>query len=393
MSTRTIRGRVAVVGVGESPYYKHGQSPDSEFVLALRAVFAAAQDAGINPKEIDGFASFSNDRNTGVRLANALGVNELRWSSMQWGGGGGGASGAVQQAAAAVAAGFADTVVVYRSLAQGQFGRFGATMPRKPTDSLRVPYGMTTPATVYASRMMRFFHETGVSPDVQKAVSLASYRHAQNNPRAVMHGRPLDELTYDESRWIVEPWRLFDLCQENDGAAALIVTSAERARDLISTPAFILAAAQGGGYRSGGFLENVYDTPDFVTSDYKEVARRLWAMAEMTPADVDVVQSYENFTGAVVLSLIEHGFCTIDDVEEVLTIDNLSAPTGKLPLNTSGGNLAEAYIHGLGSHVEAVRQLRGESNNQVPGARVSFASSGPMVTPASSVLFGTEEVL
>lgn len=393
MSARTIRGRVAVVGVGESTYYKHGRSPDPEFVLALKAILAAARDAGLDAKEIDGFASFSNDRNTGVRLANALGVHELRWSSMQWGGGGGGASGAVQQAAAAVAAGFADTVVVHRSLAQGQFGRYGSSMPRKALDSLRVPYGMSTPAAVYASRMTRFFAETGVNPDVQRAVSLASYHHAQNNPRAVMHGRPLDEATYDQSRWIVEPWRLFDLCQENDGAAALIVTSAERAKDLTPTPSYIIAAAQGGGTRSGGFIENVYDGPNYATSDYTEVARRLWNMSGLTPADVDVVQSYENFTGAVVLSLIEHGFCSPENADEILTFENLIAPSGALPLNTSGGNLAEAYIHGLGSHIEAVRQLRGESPNQVPGARVSLASSGPMVTPASTVLFGVEEVL
>lgn len=393
MSERNVKGATAVAGVGESTYYKYGRSPDTEFVLVLQAVLAAAEDAGINPREIDGCVSYSNDRNTGVRLANALGVDELRWSTMQWGGGGGGASGAMQQAAAAVAAGFADTVVVYRGLAQGEFGRYGASMPRKPGDSLRVPYGMTTPATVYASRMTRFFHETGVSPTTQRAVSLASYHHAQQNPNAVMQGRPLTEQTYDQSRWIVEPWRLYDLCQENDGAAALIVTSAERARALVTTPAYILAAAQGGDQRSGGFLESVYDSPDYVTSDYKPLARRLFAGAGVTPQDVDVVQSYENFTGAVVLSLIEHGFCTVEEADEFFVFDNLIADGGRLPLNTSGGNLAEAYIHGLGLHVEGVRQLRGQSTNQVADARLSLVSSGPMVTPASTILFGTEETL
>ena len=110
-------------------------------------------------------------------------------------------------------------------------------------------------------------------------------------------------------------------------------------------------------------------------------------------SDVDVVQSYENFTGGVVMSLIEHGFCAPEEAAEFFTVENLTAPAGGLPLNTSGGNLAEAYIHGLELVVEAVRQVRGESVNQVANAKVSLVSSGPMVIPASNVLFGTEEVL
>jgi len=390
---RTIRGRAAVVGVGESTYYKHGQSPDREFVLVLKAILAAAKHAGIDPREIDGFISYSNDRNTGVRIANALNVHEMRWSTMQWGGGGGGAAGGIEQAAAAVAAGLAETVVVYRGLAQGEFGRFGGAMPRKPIDSLRVAYGMTTPATVYASRLNRFFHETGVSPDTQKAVSLASYRHAQNNPRAVMHGRPLSGEAYDASRWIVEPWHLYDVCQENDGAAAVIVTTPERAKDLVARPAYVLAAAMGHGQRSGGFIENVYDSPTFATAEFGPLAGHLWQGAGLGPSDVDVVQSYENFSGGVVLALIEHGFCTTENANDVLTVENLTVPSGRLPLNTSGGNLAEAYMHGFGLVVEGVRQLMGESCNQVPDAKVSLVVGGPMVTPATTVLFGTEEAL
>jgi acetyl-CoA acetyltransferase len=393
MSQRSLRGRVAVVGIGESTYYRRGQSPDPELVLVLRAVLAACADAGIDPRTIDGWSSYSNDRNLPARLHTALGAHELRFSNMQWGSGGGGAAAAVGNAAAAVAAGAADCVVAFRGLAQGQFGRFGAG-PRARTVSgehaFTVPYGVMSPAQMYAMRTTRLFHERGVSPDTLKAVALAAYHHAQSNPRAVMHGRPLTPERYDEARWIVEPFRLYDCCLENDGAAALLLVPAERAADLTDRPAYLLAAQQGGPYRSGAWAHNV---PDYASSSFTTSAPRLFAQAGVTPADVDVVQSYENFTGGVVMSLIEHGFCAYEDANEVLVLENLLAPGGRLPLNTSGGNLAECYMHGLGLVVEAVRQVRGDSPNPVPGACVSFVNAGPMVEVASSAIFGTAEAL
>ncbi len=125
METFTIKDKTAIVGVGETTYYKRGGAPESEFRLALKAILRAADDAGIDVAEIDGIASYSNDRNDSMRVATALGLPELRFSNMFWGGGGGGGSGAIGNAAAAIAAGFAKCVVVYRALAQGQFMRFG----------------------------------------------------------------------------------------------------------------------------------------------------------------------------------------------------------------------------------------------------------------------------
>ena len=245
---RTLRGATAIVGVGETTYYKRGQSPDAEFKLALKAILAACADAGISPKEVDGFASFSNDRSDPSRLANALGIHDLRFSNMQWGGGGGGGSAAVAHAAAAVATGLAECVVVFRALAQGQFGRFGQG-PRSNVVSgggaFTVPYGLMSPAQSFAMKVQRFMHDHGVEQPALRAISLASYHHAQANPRAVMYGRPLDEAKYDASRWIVEPFHLFDCCQENDGAAAMIVVPAERARDFDQKPAYILGARHG----------------------------------------------------------------------------------------------------------------------------------------------------
>src|SRR6267378_2123475 len=158
---RTIRGRVAVVGVGETTYYKHGRAPAPEFALALQAIL--------------------------------------------------------------------------RALAQGQFQRFGAAPPGGTVAgeaALTFPYGLISPAQRFAMRVMRFMHDHGVRPEAQRAIALASYHHAQSNPRAVMHGRPLSAEAYDASRFIVEPFRLYDCCMENDGAAALVLVSAERARDL-----------------------------------------------------------------------------------------------------------------------------------------------------------------
>jgi acetyl-CoA acetyltransferase len=390
---RTIRGKVAIVGVGETAYYKHGQAPEPEVKLALQAILAACADAGIDLRAIDGFASYSNDRNDPSRLAAALGIPELRFSNMQWGGGGGGGSAAVGNAAAAIAAGYADCVVVFRALAQGQFQRFGAAPPT-PTVSgeaaLTFPYGLISPAQRFAMRVIRFMHDHEIGPGAQRAIALASYHHAQNNPRAVMHGRPLTPEAYDESRWIVEPFRLFDCCMENDGAAALVLVSAERARDMRQRPAYLLGVAQGSEYRNAARGHNA---PTYASSSFTTVAPHLYAMAGVTPKDVSVVQSYENFTGGVLMSLVEHDFFAADEANEFLTLENLIAPTGRLPLNTSGGNLAECYMHGLELQIEAVRQLRGQSSNPVPGAGVAMVISGPMVTPVSSMLIGTEDVL
>ena len=391
--SRTIRGQVAIAGIGETAYYKHGRAPESEVALALRAILRACEDAGIDPRQVDGFASYSNDRNDPSRLAAALGLPELRFSNMQWGGGGGGGSAAVGNAAAAVAAGYADCVVVFRALAQGQFQRFGAAPPGGTVSgeaALTFPYGLISPAQRFAMRVMRFMHDHGVRQEAQRAIALASYHHAQANPRAVMHGRPLTPEAYDASRWIVEPFRLFDCCMENDGAAALVLVSAERARDLRHPPAYLLGVAQGSEYRNAARGHNA---PTYASSSFTTVAPHLWEMAGLGPKDVHVVQSYENFTGGVLMSLVEHGFFAPEEANDFLTPENLIAPGGRLPLNTSGGNLAECYMHGLELQIEAVRQLRGESTSQVPGARVGLVISGPMVTPVSSMLVGTGDTL
>jgi acetyl-CoA acetyltransferase len=246
-----------------------------------------------------------------------------------------------------------------------------------------MPYGLMSPAQMFAMRVQRFMHEHAVGQEALRAVAFASYHHAQSNPRAVMHGRPLTPEAYDGSRWIVEPFHLFDCCMENDGAAAVIVTSAERAADLRQPPAHVWAAAQGSSEGQGLAAHNA---PDYATSNFKTLAPRLYETAGVGPGDIDVVQSYENFTGGVVMALVEHGFCAPEAVNDFFTLENLTAPEGHLPLNTSGGNLAECYMHGLELIIEAVRQVRGTSTNQAKDVELSLVTSGPMVTPVSNLL-------
>ncbi|MGJ4943566.1 thiolase C-terminal domain-containing protein [Bradyrhizobium sp. HKCCYLS1011] len=392
-SERTLRGRVAVIGIGETQYYRHGASPDAEFKLALKAILAACDDAGIDPREIDGFSSYSDDRSEASRLAAALGIRQLRTAIMQWGGGGGGCCAAVANAAASIVAGLADCVVVFRSLAQGEYGRFGQTSGIASVSGEKaylMPYGVLAPPQRFAMRVRRFMHDYGVRQEALRAIALASYHHAQANPRAIMHGKPLDPDKYDASRWIVEPFHLYDCCMENDGAAAIVLVAAERAADFRNKPAYLLGAAVGSGFRAGAAPHNA---PHYASASFHTVAPDLYRMAGVGPMDVGVVQSYENFTGGVVMALTEHGFFRPDEANEFLTFENLVAPSGRLPLNTSGGNLAECYMHGFELLLEAVRQVRGTSVNQVRRNDVAMVIGGSMVTPVSNLLLGSEATL
>ncbi len=394
MSERTLRGKVAIAGIGETTYYKHGRSPDAEFKLALEAILNACRDASVDPREVDGFASYGGDRSDGPRLAAALGIHELRFSNMHWGGGGGGVAAAVANAGAAVHAGMANCVIAFRSLAQGQFARYGRGAQAAAAggdDAFLAPYGLMSPAQRLAMKITRFLTGHGIRHEVLRAIALTSYFHAQTNPRAVMRGRPLDIGKYEDSRWIIEPFhRLFDCCMEIDGAAAVLVVTAERARDMALKQTYLLGAAQGGHHRSAA---PVHNAPDYASAHFPTVARNLWAMAQLGPKDVDVLQAYENFTGGVLLGMIEHGMVSAEEANEFMVPENLRFDTGRLPLNTSGGNLAECYMHGLEMVNEAVRQLRGTAPNQVRDPKVAMVIGGPMVTPVSSLILGTEETL
>jgi acetyl-CoA acetyltransferase len=384
-----LRGATAIVGIGQTPYYKRGTSPDPELKLCLRAIVDACADAGIDPRDIDGFASYASERNDAQKLMSALGTREVKFAALAWIHGGG-IPGALSIAASAIVAGQAETIVVYRAMAEGSSQRLRVTVAQNDTAAQYLVNGLESPAQILALRTQRLLEADAVPRSAMRAMAQASYYHARNNPRAYGRNTQLDDETYDNSRWIAEPYKLFDCSRENDGACAVIVTTAERARTLAKPPAYILSAPMGAFAGSGALEENINP---YTTAGQGSVARRMWAESGYGPDDVDVLQVYQNMTGMGVGSLIDHGFCTFANAGEVLTFENLIAPSGKLPINTSGGDLAEGFIHGMGLVAEAVRQLRGESVNQVPGASLSLMTGGPGDTLSSTALFGTGDTL
>lgn len=379
----------AVVGVGESQFYRRGGSPDTEFQLACTAIRRAVEDAGLDLSDVDGIVSYMDTRNNPVRLAAALGLPRLEFTAQTFGGGGNGAASAVLIADAAITAGYARNVVVFRALAQGQFGRFGqarvgAGAGVSGSAAYTAPYGLLSAAHINAVQTTRFMHEHGVTQDSLFEVAFTSYDNAQRNPRALRNGTPLTREDYDESRWIAEPFHLFDCCPENDGAAAIVVSSPERARDLRKGGVPILAGAQGLEHRGG---VDAFNEAPFPTAHFRHVAESLWARAGVGPQDVPVAQFYENFTGPVLMAITEMGFSPPEELEQWVTGGALRWPNGGLPINTSGGNLGEAYIHGFGLVTEAVRQIRCESTSQVGEPELSLMVAGPGYAPGSAVLF------
>ena len=391
---RSLRGKVAIVGIGETTYYKHGRSPEPEFKLALMAILAAAEDAGIDPREIDSFASYSNDRNDPSRLAAALGTKELRLSNMQWGGGGGGGAAAVGNAAAAIVTGQADIVVVYRALAQGQFQRFGRAAARwhcqrrqRADQSVRhLRAGPALCAEVHALHA-RARHRAGCDARAgHGVVSSRAVQSARGDARPSADRGDVRCVALDLGT--LSPVRLLPGERRRRRADPGCRRSVRK--DFKHKPAYVLAVAQGSDHRNAA---RSFNAPDFASSSFGPVAPHLWEMAKLGPGDVDVLQSYENFTGGVLMSMAEHGFFKPEEANEFLTLENLLAPSGKLPLNTSGGNLAECYMHGLELQIEAVRQIRGQSTAQVPDAHVAGVIAGPMVTPVSTMIVGSQETL
>jgi len=402
--------RACVVGVGETRYARWGGITDaSEYHLAVEAVLAALGDAGLSADDVDGLASFAEDRNDATFMAADLGLPELRYASMSWLPGGGGACAAVANAAMAIETGAADVVVVFRSLCQGQFRRFGRGPGNLPAQegppriphvrrahslleahvAFTMPFGMFSPPIAYAMVLQRHMHRFGTTAEHMGHVAVTTRAHAARNPRAVMGGRPMTMDDYFASRMVSEPFRLFDCCLENDGACAVVLTTAERAADLDTPDVEVLAGAQGTlqGFGHGQYSNVSMADDDYTSAGARTVAARLWAAAGLVPGDVDVAEIYDHFSGLVLLSLEDFGFCGRGEGGPFAASGALSWPDGALPTNTHGGSLSEAYIHGLNHVVEGVRQLRGTSTCQVAGAETCLVTSAAGV-PTSALVLG-----
>src|SRR5271157_1451704 len=350
--------QTAVVGIGQTDFSKN--SGRTEWQLALEAVLAALADAGVEARDVDGIVRYSYDNVTQAMLVRALGIRDLRWyGEIPFGGIA--QCGVVAQAAAAIASGIASTVVVYRALndrsAVGQFSG---------------PYGLYVPGQVMALQAQRYAYEAGISLDELSealcVLALQQRRYANGNPHAMMRERPLDREGYFAGRMISTPLRLYDYCLETDGAAAMVITSAERAKGLRADPVYILASHQ-----------SLYPHSEPITVYAADLTRlsgpgnidKLYADARIAPQDVSVALFYDATSYSALSGFETYGFAERGQGWRYLK-DNGMGLDSKLPMNTHGGHLSEGYIHGLNHLTEAVRQLRGTAANQVVGAEIAL---------------------
>jgi acetyl-CoA acetyltransferase len=386
--SRTLRNRAAIAGIGQTEFSK--ASGRSELQLACEATKAVLDDAGLMPRDVDGLVTFSMDSSEEAEVARNLGIPTLTmFARISYGGGG--ACGVVMQAAMAVATGAADVVVCYRAMNERSGMRFGgsammgATM-LPPFLDMYGPYGHLSPASWVALQARRYMHEYGVTNEDFGRIAVVDRTHAATNPAAWFYQRPITLADHQASRWIIEPvLRLLDCCQESDGGVALVVTTAERARDLRQPPAVIVAAAQGAA-ADGELMTSYYRDDITGLPELAVVAKKLWSESGLAPGDIQTAFLYDHFTPFVLVQLEELGFCERGEAKDFATIETLSLG-GRLPINTSGGLLGEGYIHGMNGITEAVRQIRGTSCNQVGGVEHVLVTAGTGC-PTSGLILG-----
>ncbi|MFF3496488.1 lipid-transfer protein [Streptomyces sp. NPDC002795] len=379
-----LGGKAAIVGIGATEFSK--DSGRSELKLAVEAVHAALDDAGLSPSDVDGLVTFTMDTNPEITVAQAAGMGELSFfSRVHYGGGA--ACGTVQQAALAVASGVADVVVCYRAFNERSGRRFGSGVQhREPSAEgaalgWNLPFGLLTPASWVAMAAQRYLHTYGLTPEAFGHVAVTDRKYAATNPAAYFYEKPITLADHASSRWIVDPLRLLDCCQETDGGQAIVVTSVERARDLPNPPAVIRAAAQGAG-RAQEQMTSFYRDELTGLPEMSVVARQLWRTAGIGPDDIDVGILYDHFTPFVLMQLEEFGFCAPGEAAGFVAEE-------RLPLNTHGGQLGEAYLHGMNGIAEGVRQVRGTAVNQISGASTTLVTAGTGV-PTSGLILGAD---
>ena len=389
MTTNSISGRAAIVGLGATEFSKN--SGRTELRLAMEATLGALADAGIDPSEVEGFSSYTMDNVPEYEVARLLGCKNVKFFS-QIPHGGGGACAPLMHAAMAVATGVAKVVVVYRAMNERSWYRFG-----KPHDfggapifdavnyGWYMPHGFHTPAAWVGMFAQRYMHTYGATSEDFGRVAVAVRDFAATNPAAFFYGKPITLEEHQASRWICEPLHLLDCCQESDGAVAMVITSAERARDLRQKPVIIKGASQGiaEGQQS---MTSFYRADITGLPEMGVVARELYAQSGLGPQDLQTAVIYDHFTPFVLPQLEEFGFCKRGEAKDFIR-DGLHARGGSLPINTHGGQLGEAYIHGMNGVAEGVRQVRGSSVNQVADVENVLVTAGTGV-PTSGLILG-----
>jgi acetyl-CoA acetyltransferase len=379
----------AIAGIGQTEFSRNAGR--TELQLASEAMVAACAEAQIDVGDVGGLVSYTIDPVEESELVRSVGLQEIGYSArVPYGGGG--SIGVLMLAAAAVAAGVADVVVAYRAVrARSGATRFGGakvavnvgnTHAGTTASQWCTPHGALTPASWIALNATRYMHQYGAtSEDFGRAVvQLRAY--AATNPDAWGYRRPITLADHQASRWIAEPSiRMFDCCQETDGAIAVVVTSRERAADMPQSPVGIAAVAGAGLFEQE--IATDHYRPDLSIMDSSVVlARRLFDDAGFRRDEVDLAMIYDAFSPILLMQLEALGFCGLGEAKDFVADGNL-ALGGTLPCNTNGGLIGEGYIHGLNLVTEAVRQIRGTAANQLPAvdaALVSASRTGAILT-------------
>ena len=390
INDHSISGRASIVGLGTTEFSKN--SGRTELRLAMEATLAALADAGIDPSEVDGFSSYTVDKVPEYEIARLLGAKNVSFFS-QVPHGGGAACAPVLHAAMAVATGIAKTVVVYRAMNERSWYRFGngnygfgsSPIVENVNYGWYMPYGFHTPAAWVGMFAQRYMHTYGATSEDFGRVAVAARDFAATNPAAFFHGKPITLQEHQASRWICEPLHLLDCCQESDGAVAMVITSSERARDLLQKPVVIKGAAQG--LSDGQQIMTSYFRKDITgLPEMGLVAQQLWQQSGLSAQDIQTAVIYDHFTPFVLPQLEEFGFCKRGEAKDFVRAGE-HARGGKLPINTHGGQLGEAYIHGMNGVAEAVRQVRGSAANQVDNVHNVLVTAGTGV-PTSGLILG-----
>jgi acetyl-CoA acetyltransferase len=399
-----MKDQTAIVGIGATPYYKRGQSlPETPLSMTCTAILGALDDAGLGIDDLDGFTIYSSAIDP-AQVASVLGVPEVRFAASLTSGGGG-LAGSLGLAAAAIHSGQAECCVTVMPLQQttrrlggtavdGQSiygGGGGGGNPYggggvPPTMAFTAGSGLISPGHSFSVLTRRHMHLYGTKREHFAEVAITQRNYAITRPTSIQR-HPLTLDDYFNARMISEPLCLFDYTMETDGAVAAVVTSADRARDLRQPPVYIMASANGGMGRWGPAIFSFFQQPDeyFASSGHRPVAKRMYEMAGITPEDVDVALLYDHFSPMVLMQLEDYGFCGIGESGPFVAEGNIR-PGGKIPVNTHGGHLSEAYIIGMTHVREAVEQLRGVAVNQVEGAEIALVTGGPASLPVSGTL-------
>lgn len=371
--THALGRKAAIVGIGATEFSTN--SGRSERRLAVEAVLAALEDAGLGADDVDGIVNSDFDDTNQVDIVNAMGLRNIRsYATIPHGGGS--PCGTVAQAAMMVASGVCGCVVAYRSLNERSGHRYGSSdaVPSFPwVYGLHAPYGLVVPGEWTAMHARRRMIEFGETREQWAAVPVTFRAHANRNPCAMQYKKTLTREDYLRAPMLAEPLCRFDYCLETDGAVAYVVTSAERATTLRSVPAYIHATAQATGfpvwYQTNWYRESLTTGAEVVAT-----AEALWKASGLGPRDIDVAQIYDHFAPLVLTSLEDFGFCRKGEAAAFVG-DGRIGLGGELPLNTAGGLLSEGYIHGWNLILEGVRQIRGTSTAQVEDVEFSLVTS------------------